>query len=257
MVYPKPIAVDYLSYVMTKFLKPAHALVMAHLVPLLPGLMAQARASRGDSADVRGDASYVDDLTSVVAKMAKESLAQAPSDASLVAELRAIVQRTDQYSAMGLSRQLKAVVGVDVTGEVPGMADTTAAFIKDNVRRIESISEDYFHDIEQITLRAFRIGGRAEDLAIELQERYDVSASKAALIAQDQIGKLNGEIVMSRQKGLGIRSYIWSTSEDERVRPEHEARDGDEFDWNDPPKDGHPGQAIRCRCSAIPVMPED
>lgn len=42
------------------------------------------------------------------------------------------------------------------------------------------------------------------------------------------------------------------TSQDERVRHTHRARNGKLFAWNDPPSDGHPDIPIRCRCVAVP-----
>lgn len=44
--------------------------------------------------------------------------------------------------------------------------------------------------------------------------------------------------------------YIWRTRHDRRVRPEHAAREGHVFSWDNPPWDGHPGTQNGCRCSA-------
>ena len=96
--------------------------------------------------------------------------------------------------------------------------------------------------------------GQAEEIAGELEDSYGVSARRAALIARDQIGKLNGEIARERQTELGIRRYKWRSSSDERVRPEHADRDGQIFEWSDPPPDGHPGQPVQCRCWAEPLI---
>lgn len=45
-------------------------------------------------------------------------------------------------------------------------------------------------------------------------------------------------------------TYIWVTSGDDKVRPEHEALDGQERSWYDDP---HPGEEYGCRCSANSV----
>ena len=58
----------------------------------------------------------------------------------------------------------------------------------------------------------------------------------------------------------GRRSqYIWQTMGDNRVRAHHQAREGAIFFWDNPPDDGHPGQAAGCRCQAIdiPENPDD
>jgi SPP1 gp7 family putative phage head morphogenesis protein len=45
--------------------------------------------------------------------------------------------------------------------------------------------------------------------------------------------------------------YIWRTQGDERVRPEHAARDGQVFSWDDPAI-SPPGTEFGCRCIAVP-----
>ncbi len=45
-------------------------------------------------------------------------------------------------------------------------------------------------------------------------------------------------------------TYIWNTQGDDKVRPEHEALDGEERNWYDSPR---PGEEYGCRCNASPV----
>jgi len=56
---------------------------------------------------------------------------------------------------------------------------------------------------------------------------------------------------------LGNKYYKWVTMHDNRVRPAHQEREGRIFAWDDPPSDGHPGWAIRCRCSAADCYDTD
>ncbi len=58
-----------------------------------------------------------------------------------------------------------------------------------------------------------------------------------------------------RQRGLGIRQYIWRSRDDGKVRSAHAAHDDQVFSWDNPPEDGHPGQAFNCRCFAEPLSP--
>lgn len=46
------------------------------------------------------------------------------------------------------------------------------------------------------------------------------------------------------------KKYKWRTQKDPKVREEHKKREGDIFSWDDPPYDGHPGEAFGCRCWA-------
>lgn len=59
-----------------------------------------------------------------------------------------------------------------------------------------------------------------------------------------------------RQRGLGIRQYVWRSRDDGRVRSAHAAHDDQVFSWDNPPESGHPGQAFNCRCFAEPVLPD-
>jgi hypothetical protein len=57
-----------------------------------------------------------------------------------------------------------------------------------------------------------------------------------------------------RQKQLGVTSFVWQTMGDERVRDEHAERDGQEYEYDDPPDGELPGEPIMCRCWAEPVL---
>lgn len=58
-----------------------------------------------------------------------------------------------------------------------------------------------------------------------------------------------------RQRGLGVRQYIWRSRDDSKVRSAHAAHDDQVFSWDNPPEGGHPGQAFNCRCIAEPLPP--
>ena len=47
--------------------------------------------------------------------------------------------------------------------------------------------------------------------------------------------------------------YIWRSVRDDRSRGEHAKRHGQVFSWDNPPEDGHPGEAPNCRCWAEPI----
>lgn len=85
--------------------------------------------------------------------------------------------------------------------------------------------------------------------------------ARAALIAADQVGKLNGIINEYRQRQLGGRRYIWRGSKDERERDDHWKLEGTTQRWDSPPitnrrtnARNHPGRDFRCRCRAEMVL---
>lgn len=124
---------------------------------------------------------------------------------------------------------------------------------------------DLIRSIDRRTMEAVRytLGNNiikaADDkaLAAELKDTImkmaEVNEKRAILIATDQVGKLNSQLVQLEQMSQGVEFYKWRTMGDGRVRAQHAARNGHTFSWKEPPDGGHPGYAIRCRCVAIPL----
>lgn len=135
------------------------------------------------------------------------------------------------------------------------------AFRKTNVNLVKSIAEDQLDELTKVLDEGFKKGSDQHTMRAAIKERFDVSRSRADLIARDQILKLNADMTEARQTAAGITEYTWSSSSDERVRPMHAELDGTRQSWDDPPvtnDDGeanHPGQDYQCRCVAIPILP--
>lgn len=125
---------------------------------------------------------------------------------------------------------------------------------------------DLISSIEAETLRKLRwelserIVETAGDASLEsvltdyIENQARIERNRAVLIASDQVGKLNGRLMQHEQRRAGISHYRWETMQDSRVRPSHRERQGEIFSWDEPPSDGHPGEAVRCRCVADPVF---
>lgn len=151
------------------------------------------------------------------------------------------------------AREMKRVVGIDPKVD-PGTAPFIDQFRETNVRLIKSIADEQLSRVEDTIKENF--GVRAEVLSQKLQDQFDVTKSRANLIARDQTLKLNGQLTRVRQQNSGIEEYIWTTSNDERVREDHASKEGQRYRWDTPPPDtGHPGEDYQCRCTAYPVVP--
>jgi SPP1 gp7 family putative phage head morphogenesis protein len=160
-----------------------------------------------------------------------------------------------------LAESLQKAVGVDISSYLGPDSDIRAALadaVEANVVLIKSIPTQYLDDIRATVSKAFARGERFESVAKLIAHVGDVTESRAALIARDQISKMNASFNEVRQASVGITHYVWSTSRDERVRPSHRALNGETFAWAKPPEvDGehvNPGEAINCRCVALPVI---
>jgi SPP1 gp7 family putative phage head morphogenesis protein len=153
-----------------------------------------------------------------------------------------------------IKQEMSTLLGYDPVLASRAVAATIDEFTRENVSLITKLSQQTLQSLEGDLIQAVRSGRRASEFEQVVQDRLGVGRRRAALIARDQIGKLNGEITKARHMELGITHYEWSTSNDERVRPEHVALDGQVFSYANPPDEGNPGMPINCRCTAIPVL---
>jgi SPP1 gp7 family putative phage head morphogenesis protein len=148
-------------------------------------------------------------------------------------------------------------VGVDVYRSEPWLAQAQTNWVASNTALIKSIPTQHMERVEQIIRNGVLQGESSKSLAEKIQAQAGVTKRRAILIAEDQIGKANGELTQHRQEDLGIEEYKWTTSHDERVRHSHRERDGKIFRWDKGPPNGqNPGLEIKCRCYGSPVFPE-
>jgi SPP1 gp7 family putative phage head morphogenesis protein len=135
---------------------------------------------------------------------------------------------------------------------------------------IKSIPQQYAEEIQKAVLRNYHgiPFPEGRDLAEEIEHRFGVTRERAIIIARDQTAKINSAVTRARCLDIGAKFYVWRTMEDLRVvgnpiglyprgnklHGNHYARHGQEFNWESPPSDGHPGHAINCRCVAVPII---
>lgn len=250
---PNTIRLEY-GKALIDLLEPARALVRARLLPLLPTLVRESASERGDSGRMDAGGKKVNDTLD---KLSADYY-QAIRPRVLEQAAEKFAGRTSSFQREQLNKQIRAAVGVDVIGTEPNLAPRIADFTAENVALIKSVPQKYFDEVEKRLMAGLRAGTRAEELASELEERFNVAEDSARLIANDQIGKLYGELNQVRQQALGIESFVWETDNDERVRESHRELHGQTFRWDDPPEvDGEvstPGSPINCRCNASPDL---
>ena len=167
--------------------------------------------------------------------------------------------------------ELQRVTAIDLRAEIPGMAerinswrDLNVGLIDSGIRGSDAMTgrRSLLADISETIERAHAEGLRVEDLAGRIRDRFDVSDSRAELIARDQVLKLNAQVNQHRQRAVGVTHYRWRTSRDERVRDSHRVLDGQIISWDAPPQvseDGrreHAGNDFQCRCVSEPIIPE-
>lgn len=191
-------------------------------------------------------------------------LEEAFNPQDLAGEIEILASRINKKGLL----EFRRAVGVSLHSET-GIPAALEKFRTRNVDLIRSLAGDQKDRVTDLLDKAERGAWRVEELRKELQGTFNVSKSKADLLARDQVLKLNGQITQMRQQNAGITEYIWRTSRDERVRGNpsgkwpngmHYDLDGSRQQWASPPvisedgRTGHPGDDYQCRCTAEPVL---
>lgn len=183
-----------------------------------------------------------------------------------------MVAETESAQRAAMNQQFRAVVPVDVFADAEPVAPLLRKAVRENIALIESIPQRLHAAVEQTIGKGIAEGKQVRTMRREVQREFGVSRRRAQLIARDQVGKLSGALQRERQQALGVTTYRWSTSNDERVRgkpggrwPVNKSNRGDHWRlhnttqrWDDPPvvepstgRTAHPGQDYQCRCQAL------
>lgn len=182
---------------------------------------------------------------------------------------------TQSVNDINLKRTQKSLgdrLGVDVAAilEEDAVKATLGIMLEESTDLIRTIPHDLIGNIAKRVLQYYKgeMMPEGRTLSQQIQEEFNISANRARVIARDQTSKLNGNLNAVRQMNLGIEKYIWRTAGDNRVvgnpvglypkgnrmHGNHYERNGKMFEWAKPPEDGHPGEAIQCRCYAEPLI---
>lgn len=165
-------------------------------------------------------------------------------------QVAAVGSDVEGFTSRAVNEQLRTVPGIDVlSGDLT--TDLLESWIADNVELITNMDKVFFDQVRATIVDSLVQGRSTATLARDLSERFNVSKSKARLIARDQIGTLNAGITRERQTSLGIEEYIWDNVGDSRVRKAHQdapvGLGGTVQRWDTPvPGEIAPGIPINC-----------
>ncbi len=143
----------------------------------------------------------------------------------------------------------------------PTMQDAYDAVIGEQVGLIRSIAQEHLADVQGLVMRSVQQGRSLGDLTKAIQERYELTRERAALIARDQNNKATATFTRVRHLELAGEDAeaIWVHSAGGRVpRPSHVAATGKLYKVKQGMKlDGvwtWPGVEINCRCVSKLVL---
>jgi len=209
------------------------------------------RLDRWAQSGQRADAASTDDLGPAVTGLRGPAL-RGLSQSQLNALSGKVAKATERHSASEFKR-----IGVKLRKE-PGLGDLIDGWRKENVAKVGGLLA-YELDTLEALLRSSE-GRTIEELRDRIDERLDVTLSKAEYLARNQTSSLNAQITQAKHVAAGIEEFVWTTASDGRGRESHAALDGQAFRYDDPPDvDGYesiPGSPPNCRCVAYPVIPE-
>lgn len=271
-----------LEAALTAMINQVRRAIAAEVLPRIPELMTAHQMPRFDAAD-DGQA-RLHGLRLEWLELESEKVArQLELFGGQVIELSArSVERQIVAGTPASKQQRLKRLGLDTLE--PWMTRAAQKWAWLNAELITSIPGELIGDVHGRILQGIRDGARPETVADEMRDWLEAPPARLQLIARDQVGKLQSDIIAGRQKELGIESYWWETANDRRVvgRPgglypkgsfkhqDHWIRRGRLFvadegpplvelvgtrrivhdDWTD----GHPGQGIQCRCWRRPNL---
>jgi len=133
-----------------------------------------------------------------------------------------------------------------------------------NAKLIRSVPSMIAQHLTQKAVTLQQEGKRDLEIIAELKRLAPkLTKSKMRLISRTEIARAGTDLDKLRAENLGLEWAVWSTSEDQRVRPSHRNLDGVLMNWNDPPQPesligekstlgrGFGGQFPNCRCSML------
>jgi len=184
-----------------------------------------------------------------------------PGVAAIVKAAKAAAKANSKGLAVKVQRHSQGEfkrLGINLRKDEPAIGALIDDWRSANVARVGSLLENERDELSDILSKGSN--KTVAELRRTIEDRLDVSRSKADYLARDQITTLNSQISHERMRAAGIEEAYWTSSGDERVRESHAEMDGELFSIDDPPEvDGEavlPGEPPLCRCISMPRLPE-
>jgi len=249
--------------VIKRLIEPYFTDIRERLIPSLPEIVESFnQATRVD--DLRLDQTYGELISKRIRDINIGIVLQLPeSMLKLRSEDQAI--SISRFQRKQFDKQVKTVLGVDPILNESYLEPQVQSFVERNAALIKDVPDQSIARVETKLRTGIEAGESLKTLTATIQSELNIAKNRAKLIARDQTNKFLGKLNELRQTELGVEEYIWSNSDDRRVRgnpsgkypnaiPSHWTRNGKKYKWSEPPSDGHPGFPVNCRCVALPVL---
>lgn len=174
----------------------------------------------------------------------------------------------DKFNQNQLRESLKELSGgVTLKTDImpAALRESYKAATVENVSLIKSISDQYHERVTGAVMRSIQQGGEGRKTIMEELSKFDgMTKRRARTIAKDQTSKAMAATNKFRNQALGIRKFRWLHSGGGvDKRESHVKASGNIYEYDNPPKLGDngervlPGEAVNCRCVAVPVLEWD
>lgn len=174
---------------------------------------------------------------------------------TLTPAMREFAVRLEQWHRVRWSDNVMTATGVQLgtiltAGDV---GEDVEAFVQRNVGLIRDISDEARGRISDIVFRNYQQRVPIEAVAREVREAVDMSRRRAIRVAADQTQKLSAALDTERMQQAGLDRWEWLHSGKLHYRPQHLARNGKVYSFDDPPPD-MPSQLPFCGCKKRGVL---
>lgn len=136
------------------------------------------------------------------------------------------------------------------------VAEPIDSFVHRNVALIRDISDEARGRIADIVFRGYQQRAPVADVARDVNAAVDMGRKRAIRVAADQTQKLAAALDTERMQQAGLNQWEWLHSGKVHYRPQHLARNGKVYSFDDPPPD-MPGQLPFCGCKKMGVLELD
>lgn len=126
---------------------------------------------------------------------------------------------------------------------------------------IKKFSRETIQELRGTVEENAAAGYRFDHLIDKIQNRYDVSKTKASFLARQETALFVSKHREQRFTDVGITEYIWRTAGDATVREDHKHLNGKTFSYAEPPvvdvasgRRANPGCDYNCRCVDEPIL---
>lgn len=199
----------------------------------------------------------ISDASTLTFALAQYADALHPWAESVASRMIADVSRNDAkaWEAHGraIGRALRNEIASAPTGAVMRQSLTA------QVEKITSLPREAAARLFKLTTDEITKGTRASEIAKEILQSGEVSASRARALARTAVSSTATALIQARAEHIGSTGYVWRTSKDGAVRRSHRLMEGKFVPWDAPPTlDGytaHCGEFANCRCFPEVVIP--